>query len=243
MAEQLLMSVFANYLDNSLEDNHIAVINVGGRYFEHFLYLFDSSKENTIPKKVVCITDRDPERKEKPKGSFKKCYPYEYNQNLDDFDYKTNPSADSYSKGSHQNITFFSPEVNKGKTLEYELLMSNPTSRLLLTDSINNKQELEDLMVIFETDGSTVQNLLDKLRDSDANTRIKESITLNTFLDDEEKKKSIIASRYLNSVGKGENALELSYILSKNIDKKGTDEFVEFNIPQYIKDAIEELCQ
>jgi predicted ATP-dependent endonuclease of OLD family len=243
MAEQLLMSVFANYLDKSLEDNHVAVINVGGRYFEHFLYLFDSSEENTIPKRVVCITDRDPERKVKPKGSFKKCYPYEYNQNLDDFDYKTNPSADSYSKGSHQNITFFSPEVNKGKTLEYELLMSNPTSRLLLTDSINNKQELEDLMVIFETNGSTVQNLLDKLRDSDANTRIKESITLNTSLYDEEKKKSIIASRYLNSVGKGENALELSYILSKNIDKKGTDEFVEFNIPQYIKDAIEELCQ
>jgi len=243
VAEQLLMSVFANYLDKSLEDNHVAVINVGGRYFEHFLYLFDSSEENTIPKRVVCITDRDPERRLKPKGSFKKCYPYEYNQNLDDFDYKTNPSADSYIKGSHQNITFFSPEVNKGKTLEYELLMSNPTSRLLLTDSINNKQELEDLMVIFETDGSTVQNLLDKLRDSDANTRIKESITLNTSLDDEEKKKSIIASRYLNSVGKGENALELSYILSKNIDKKGTDEFVEFNIPQYIKDAIEELCQ
>ncbi|MGB0871047.1 MAG: AAA family ATPase [Flavobacteriales bacterium] len=243
VAEQLLMSVFANYLDKSLEDNHVAVINVGGRYFEHFLYLFDSSEENTIPKRVVCITDRDPERRLKPKGSFKKCYPYEYNQNLDDFDYKTNPSADNYIKGSHQNITFFSPEVNKGKTLEYELLMSNPTSRLLLTDSINNKQELEDLMVIFETDGSTVQNLLDKLRDSDANTRIKESITLNTSLDDEEKKKSIIASRYLNSVGKGENALELSYILSKNIDKKGTDEFVEFNIPQYIKDAIEELCQ
>lgn len=107
MAEQLLMSVFANYLDKSLEDNHVAVINVGGRYFEHFLYLFDSSKENTIPKRVVCITDRDPERKVKPNGSFKKCYPYEYNQNLDDFDYKTNPSADSYSKGSHQNITFF----------------------------------------------------------------------------------------------------------------------------------------
>lgn len=146
-------------------------------------------------------------------------------------------------KGLIKILLFFSPEVNKGKTLEYELLMSNPTSRLLLTDSINNKQELEDLMVIFETDGSTVQNLLDKLRDSDANTRIKESITLNTSLDDEEKKKSIIASRYLNSVGKGENALELSYILSKNIDKKGTDEFVEFNIPQYIKDAIEELCQ
>ncbi|MEH6538274.1 MAG: AAA family ATPase [Psychroserpens sp.] len=243
LAEQLLMSIFANYINKSLEDNHIAVINVGGRYFEHFLYLFDSSKENTIPKKIVCITDRDPERKKKPKGSFNKCYPYEYNQNLTEFDYKTNPNADSYAKGTHQNITFFSPEVSKGKTLEYELLMCNPTSKLLLTDSISNKQELEDLMSIFETDGSTVQNLLDKLRDSDTNTRIKDSINLNTVLGVEEKKISIIASRYLNSVGKGENALELSYVLTKNLDKKGTDEFVEFNLPKYIKEAIEELCQ
>ncbi|MNL37301.1 hypothetical protein D3C87_1594410 [compost metagenome] len=121
--------------------------------------------------------------------------------------------------------------------------MSNPTSSLLLTDSISNKQEIEDLMTIYKTDGSTIQDLLDKLRDSDTNTRIKDSINLNISLGIEEKKKSIIASRYLNSVGKGENALELSYILSKNIEKKGTSDFIEFNVPQYIKDAIEELCQ
>jgi putative ATP-dependent endonuclease of OLD family len=243
IAEQLLMSIFANYEDKYLEDNHVAVINVGGRYFDHFLYLFDSEKENTIHKKIVCITDRDPERKEKAKTSFKKCYPYEYNQDTDTFDYQSNTSADTYIKGTHQNITLFSPEINKGKTLEYELLMSNPTSRLLLTDSIANKTELEALMTIFETDGSTVQNLLDRLKNSDENTRIKDSINLNTTLTDEEKKKNIIASRYLNSIGKGENALELSYILSKNFEKKGTTNFIEFNVPKYIKDAIEELCQ
>ncbi|QCX38047.1 DUF2813 domain-containing protein [Aureibaculum algae] len=243
IAEQLLMSIFANYIGKSLEDNHVAVINVGGRYFDHFLHLFDSEKENTIHKKIVCITDRDPERKEKTRGNFKKCYPFEYNQDLATFDYQSNPSADRYLKDTHQNITFFSPETDKGKTLEYELLMSNPSLKLLLTDSITNKQELDDLMSEFVTTGSTVQNLLDKLRDSDANTRIKDSINLNTILDAEEKKKSIIASRYLNSVGKGENALELSYILAKNLEKKGTTDFIEFNVPQYIKNAIEELCQ
>ena len=121
--------------------------------------------------------------------------------------------------------------------------MSNPTCRLLLTDSISNKMELEALMTIYETDGSTEQNLLERLRDSDTNTRIKDSINLNTHLNTEQKKKAIIASRYLNSVGKGENALELSYILSKNLEKKGTADFIEFNVPKYIKDAIEELCQ
>jgi len=243
IAEQLLMSIFAGYIGKSLENNHVAVINIGGRYFEHFLHLFDGSKENTISKKIVCITDRDPERKEKTKSSFKKCYPFEYNQDQAIFDYRTNPSADTYLKGTHQNITFFSPEISKGKTLEYELLMSNPTSRLLLTNSTSNRDELENLMTEIEIDGSTPQNLLDKLRDSVENTRIKDSINLNTTLPDEEKKKSIIASRYLNSVGKGENALELSYILAKNLEKKGTDDFIEFNVPQYIRDAIEELCQ
>ncbi|MFC4634645.1 ATP-dependent endonuclease [Dokdonia ponticola] len=243
IAEQLLMSIFANYIGKSLEDNHVAVINIGGRYFNHFLHLFDSEKENTIPKQIVCITDRDPERKEKTKSSFKKCYPYEYNQDLVGFDYQVNPSADIYAKGTHQNITFFSPETNKGKTLEYELLMSNPSLKLLLTESIDNKEELKDLMSIFETDDSTVQDLMDRLRDSSANTRIKDSININTTFDSEEKKKSIIASRYLNSVGKGENALELSFVLSENLSKKGTDDFIEFNVPKYIKNAIEELCQ
>lgn len=242
IGEQLLMSIFAKYLEKSIEDNHTAVINVGGRYFEHFLYLFDSEKENTIPKKIVCITDRDPERKRKLESSFKKCYPFEYKQDFDVFDYRMNVSADNYLPGTHENITFFSPEIDVGKTLEYELVMSNPTSRLLLTDSISNRDELEELMIEFETNGSTVQDLLNKLRSSDANTRIKESILSNVTLTDEEKKRSIIASRYLNSVSKGENALELSYILSKNFEKKGEDDFDEFNVPQYIKDALEELC-
>jgi putative ATP-dependent endonuclease of OLD family len=108
---------------------------------------------------------------------------------------------------------------------------------------MSNKQEIEELMTIFKSDGSTVQDLLDKLKESKENTRIKEGITTSTLLNDEENKKSIIASRYLNSVGKGENALELSYILSENLKKKGTEDFVEFIVPDYIKCAIEDLCQ
>jgi putative ATP-dependent endonuclease of OLD family len=242
IAEQLLMSIFANYIDKSLEDNHVSIINVGGRYFDHFLYLFDAEKENTIPKKVVCITDRDPERKEKTESKFKKCYPFEYNQDATTFDYQTNPSANTYLKGDHANITFFSPVLNEGKTLEYEIIMCNPSLKLLLTDSISNKQEIDGLMTLYENDDSTVQDLLDKLGNSKENTRIKDGINANRVMGAGEKKKSIIASRYLNSVGKGENALELSYILSENLKKKGTNDFVEFKIPNYIKNAIEELC-
>ncbi|WP_434353941.1 AAA family ATPase [Psychrobacter sp. HD31] len=242
IAEQLLMSVLGKYIDKSLEDNHVAVINVGGRYFEHFLYLFDSTKEHTIHKKIVCITDRDPTRKEKPNGKFKKCYPYEFQQDLNKYEYQNNPFSDKYPKDSHQNITVFSSDRSNGKTLEYELLMCNPSCQLFLTESMSNKNNLEELMTLYEDNTSTVEDLLNKLGDSEENTRIIESINQNSTLNDDDKKKSIIASRYLNSIGKGENALELSYVLAENFSKKGTDEFINISIPQYIKDAIEELC-
>jgi len=240
IAEQLLMSVFAKYLDLSLEENHVAVINVGGRYFEHFLHLFDSEKENTIDKEIVCITDRDPERKEKPNGKYKKCYPYEYNQDATNYDYQINSSINSYP--NHQNITFYSQDETYGKTLEYDLLLHNPTLKLLVTESMSSQNEIKELMTQYK-DNKTLDNLLDKLRNSDENTRIKDSIISNTSFNDDEKKKAIIASRYLNSVGKGENALELSYALLENLDKKGTSDYQDVVVPEYIKNAIEKLCQ
>ena len=51
LAEQLLISILARYEGISLDENHIAVINVGGRFFDHFLYLFDSEKPNTLTRK------------------------------------------------------------------------------------------------------------------------------------------------------------------------------------------------
>ncbi|QKF58416.1 ATP-dependent nuclease [Aliarcobacter lanthieri] len=242
IAEQLLMSIFANYLDKSLEDNHVAIINVGGRFFDHFLYLFDSTKPFTINKKIVCLTDRDPERKEKPNGKFKKCYPFEYNIDLANYEYRTNVHAGKYLEDEHPNITFFSQPIEYGKTFEYELLLANPTLKILLTDSISNKEELEDLMDLYNESGKTYQDLLSRLSTSAENQRIKDGLNCST-LNEEEKKKSIIASRYLNSVGKGENALELSYVLQENLNKKGTAEYKDFIVPSYIKEAIDKLCQ
>lgn len=243
IAEQLLLSVFANYLGKSLEDNHVAVINVGGRYFGHFLYLFNSLEENTIPKKVVCLTDRDPESKEKTNGKFKKCYPFEYDNDLTKYDYQTNPNADLYPPTVHPNITFYSQPKGTGKTFEYEILINNPNLEILITDSISNAAEIKDLMMLYNSTGKTVQDLLNRLSKSKENKRIIDSITANISLSDDEKKKAVIASRYLNSVGKGENALELCYALQENLEKKGTTDFKEFNVPPYIKSAIEELCQ
>ena len=246
IAEQLLMPIFANYIGKSLEDNHISVINIGGRYFEHFLYLFDSNKENTITRQIACITDLDPTRKEKnkDKAKFKKCYPFEISADSASYDYELNLNMKKYEKGAHPNIRSFMQDKTYGKTLEYQLAFENEKCGLLLTPSLQNKNELKDLMTMIE-ESKPLDDILAKLRGSDENNRILDSITKSNgdSWSDEMKKKAIIASRYLNSVGKGENALELSSELRENLLKKDTEGFVDFNVPIYIKEAIEWMCE
>ena len=244
LAEQLLMSVFAQYEKESLEDNHTVVINVGGRFFDHFLHLFDSTKPNTIHKKIACITDRDPESKIILNGKFKKCYPYEYNLDPSTYEYKFNSSALKYPAGTHPNISFFTQDETKGKTLEYDLLLTNPTSELLLTPSISNQDEILKLMQLYSEEKKPT-DLLVALRSSTENDRIISSINIadTTTWDDDIKMRAIIASRYLNSVGKGENALELSYALLENLDLLGKPEYKNFIVPDYIKETIAWICQ
>ena len=38
------------------EDEHISIVEIGGKHFEHFVELFNG---NNVHKKVLCITDRD----------------------------------------------------------------------------------------------------------------------------------------------------------------------------------------
>ncbi len=84
-------------------------------------------------------------------------------------------------------------------------------------------------------------NALAKLRISDENDRIIQSLEASSWSEGD-KKKALVASRYLNSVGKGDNALELCNILEENLLMVG-EEKKPFNVPQYIKDAIEWLIQ
>ncbi|MEK5377580.1 ATP-dependent nuclease [Paenibacillus sp. FSL P2-0173] len=243
LAEQLLLSILANYEGISLEEKHIAIINVGGRYFEHFLYLFDRENPYALNKKVAFLTDRDPERKKiGSRTSFKKCYPFEYDINHSIYEYKRNPASFKNQPDPIKNIAGFSQSVEEGKTFEYELILANPNLELLITDSMQNKVEIKELMELYRN-GYALNNYKETLRKSDENKRILESIDQNTLWNSDQKCKNIIATRYLNSVGKGENALELAYVLEENLSKKGTSDYHEFNVPEYIKQAIAWISQ
>lgn len=240
LAEQLLMSIFAEYIGKSLDDNHIAVINVGGKYFDHFLNLFNINN-SAINRKVVCITDRDPERKiiSTDKQSFKKCYPFEMQIDTTTYEYRFNKRDEDYSS----NIEFFLQDDVFGKTLEYDLIRYNPTFEGLITDSMSNKKEITDLMKLLG-EGKGLEELCDRLSKSEENARIIEAIKqTNLTWREADKKIALIAARYLNSVGKGVNALELAYVLQENLAKHGKEGYVEFVVPKYIKEAIEWVCE
>ena len=234
IAEELLLATMAKYIGHSLEDNHVAVINVGGRYFNHFIKLFDTSRPYAISKKIVCLTDRDPSRKKRNGGQhFEKCYPYEYGCDSAGYEYSENANDNINSFNSNVTIHFFSQDELKSKTFEYDLILHNSKLDMLVTDSMKNQKEIKALMTM------EYSNALNKLTRSDENDRITQSLEASSWEDDE-KQKALVASRYLNSVGKGENALELCNILEENL-LLPTNERKPFNVPQYIKDSIEWL--
>ncbi|MBP7097501.1 MAG: AAA family ATPase [Prevotella sp.] len=231
LAEELLMKVFAKYLGYDLTKEHVLVVNMGGRYFHHFLKMFDSNKDYSINKKLACLTDID------PTCDSEACYPFEFNMDLNKV-YRHHADQEMVTYASHPNIHYFRQGETYGKTLEYDLILSNPHCHRLITDSVSNKEELKFLM-----GSSNLQEMFGKLRSSQENERIKQSLTSCQW-SEEEKEKALIASRYLSSISKGCNALELNLILEDNLMlPNGDKNKFDFNVPTYIDSALKWLFQ
>lgn len=251
LAEEILIPTLAKYCGKNLEDHHVAVVPVGGRFFDNFLALFDATNRYAIPKKVVCLKDRDPEQKENTESYYEGCYPYNYGQDTANYTYRDHLATKIATYIRHSNIRFFGQNHPKGKTFEYELCLNNVDSKILITRSISNKNELDDLLNLYAQSKPT-SDLLGRLGKSGPKKELKDAIS--TLVDpnwsEEDKKKAIIATRYLNSVGKGENALELANLLEANLGLPTsvpigvtTPVQQDFNVPYYIKKAILWICQ
>lgn len=240
ITEQLLIPEFAKYLDVDLIDYQISTINLNGRYFTHFLKLFDTTKsDNAIPKRVVCITDKDPERisLNVEKAAWKACYPFEIDIDPDRFSYKQSSNPIHHLKKTSNDddlIQVFMQEY--GSTFEYQLLLDNPNLTKLISPSMRNQEELKKLMSLYSEDMTkdTLDKIYNLIREGDFKKRIKHYISKST---DQEttKAKNIIAARYLESIKKGEVAQELTATISQIGQDKNAIKLV---VPDYIKEAI-----
>lgn len=244
LAEQLLLPSFSESLGQDLTDTHTSIINIGGRYFDHFLKLFDKSRNgNAIKKKVACITDVDPVRKKKDdKGaSWEACLPLLLNSEPDSYEYRScsNGLVNSEKNNANKEIRVFSQKEGESSTLEYDLILENITCTELITDSFSNKEELQKLMIAYQSE-KTLNEMIQILRNGNYKRNIENNIANNLFSEDE-KKKHIIAGRYLGSLNKGEAAQELAHVILVLIG--GNNEKVNINCPNYIKEAIEWIGQ
>jgi predicted ATP-dependent endonuclease of OLD family len=238
ITEQLLLPIFAEYKGESLESEHVSVINIGGRYFDHFLKLFDSTKPYTINKKVACITDLDPTYTVDEDIVKEKCYPFENSDELVEFNECSNKIVDDYSEGKHSNIQCFSQDKGIGKTFEYAIAYENPKLDIHVVSSIANNEEIQNLIKAYK-EGKSLNEMIEiHSTKGNENKRIIESIQKSVMVDDE-LKKHLIAARYLNSLSKGENAYDLAHVLEGNLPENEC----EFQVPSYISNAIEWLCK
>jgi putative ATP-dependent endonuclease of the OLD family len=242
----LVLPEFARKLELFLEDSHTTVINIGGRYFDHFLKLFDINKSPyAINKKIACITDLDPVRKQKnieitdevdaDTSNWEKCSPVFLGLDNELYDYKktsnklVNKIAD-YSS----NIRIFTQPLGLSSTFEYELIRKNPNNNLI-TSSVSNKQELMDLFQMVN-ENESLEKIIKRIRKSKFKSELQESFQSGVLMDNNDNKKAILASRYLLSVKKGEAAQEIANLIS-------IDEEDLISAPDYLSEAIKWISQ
>lgn len=228
LAEQILIPVFVKKLGYEEEwlRQQAIIVNLSGRYFDHFLKMYNG-ENGTFPVRIACITDRDPMTKKDGTEKFVSCWPVEYYED-DEGRFQNHGQKYVNKYKGHANIHFFSQD-EYGKTLEYDIARYNANEPAIITDSMHNQNELKEMLSkdSFEEVCKVCksQELIDIFKK-------------NTKWDDVHKRTGLIAARYLSSLSKGEYALELATVLSESAET-----FERFNVPPYIKDAIEWLLE
>lgn len=241
ISEQLLIPQFSKLLNKDLIDYQVSVINIGGRYFNHFLKLFDVEKnKKAINKKVACITDLDPVKKKKDiKGSnWVKAYPYELDGD-NTYEYKacSNSTIEAYSKNT-KNIRVYTQEKGKSCTFEYDMILANPEQSKLITKSVSNRDELVHLMEKVKNENISFEDYLDEIVYEKFKRKYGQLIG-KTDYSVEDMKTHLLATRYLKSISKGVVAQELSQVFS---NEKDSEELTS-SVPKYISEAIKWICQ
>jgi predicted ATP-dependent endonuclease of OLD family len=260
LAEQILLPCFAAYEkdkdDNNAEDElisqHVSIISVDSRTFKHFLklYKFSDANENAINKKVVCITDTDPEKKCED-NKWRSCFPFELDtgENFKPVATHITELQNDFEKMCN-NIKVFFPTAGKGKTLEYEIAIANPAAELLIADcfpsqnsphTVDNIKKLYEIYKINSKDFDTLKNQYLSLLSGDKKTKYEKLVNTldNAISNDNEKSKALLATIFLNVVKnlKGTYAFELEQKLREDLKKRNPI----FRVPEYIGKAIKEV--
>lgn len=264
LAEQLLLPALSAYelhdcernltTEDELINQHVSIISVDSRTFKHFLSLYSYSDENdsAIQKRVVCITDADPEEKGSD-NKWRGCFPFQLKTD-DNFKALATHVTDLKTdfESNFTNISIFHPKAGIGKTLEYEIARYNSGSNLIITESfpasnspntIANFKTVQAQFVKSPTDFDTLASTYNALLTDKQKNKfdiLKSQISASDF-SGKDKSIAFISVLYYNIVKnlKGEHALYLEDNLRNDI-LSGNRKFI---VPTYIKDAINHILK
>lgn len=252
LSEQMLIPCFAEYLDleQTLVNNHTAIISVDSRTFKHFLKIFSFDEEENpfaIKKKVVCITDADPTAKKGKYWVSKFPFSLEHEESTKPLSTHVQDLKSIFAD-KNENIFVFHPNEETGKTLEYELAQYNPKSELLITDSFpsqNSAHTPDNFKMLQDMIENDTDDLIEKYKELRGINEIGDDDILagisTSSWSNEKKNKAFLAAVYYTIVqnAKGEHAFFLEKKLRDNFNS-GDDKY-QFSIPEYIRKALEEI--
>lgn len=228
IAERLLMPLFMDKCGCSFEDEHIAIVEIGGKHFEHFIELFNKNKIN---KKVLCITDND--------------FPWIVDEKVSKFKEYTKYVPSHITKLNERfqiNNLHISTQSMGGRTFEDELFLSNfkdedvckelfkiPVSQIVSQFIDKNSLAFDEWnRNIGSLDGRSkkfVEKRLLSFKD----------VIEDDMLKKDHYEKLFFADLFLHYAESGKGDLALSILVNEQLSKK-------LVVPLYIQEGLKWLC-
>lgn len=209
------------------EDEHVSIVEIGGKHFEHFVELFNG---NALKKKVLCITDKD----------------FSWNNEEEKFKTWESYSEDkpTHIKKLTERFTFdeFKILTQKcgGKTFEDELFLANSknidTAVELLKMAL--PESLHETIDLCKLDIAKLQEQLPSIDGRSKSVIQKYVNSYKNRIDQEEQNRKfyetlVFAEIFLHYAKANKGDLALSILTQAEI--------LSLNVPSYIKEGIEWL--
>ncbi|MCH4164302.1 MAG: AAA family ATPase [Lentilactobacillus diolivorans] len=240
LAEQMLFPQFIKMNKKHIQNQHVTVINLSGRYFIPFLHMFDTfgNPTNAIYKKVACVTDFDPILN-------KKTFPPILRHTLDSETLAKCKSGNNniadIRKLNSSNIEVFTQDPNAGWTFEYQLMLENQEQSNLFDEnytSLKNISGLEELIQSKKDPDFTFS----QFHNSFQSERVKKLInTLEKLLDDNKNKdktldKDCLISQFIATVFLW--SIKDKGLYSQELAEKLENGVKDFHIPKYVEKCL-----
>jgi putative ATP-dependent endonuclease of OLD family len=231
LTEKLLVPIFMHKEGLDIDDNHISVVEMGGKWIKHFLYLFAPQRKT----KVLCLTDCDYQW---IVSNGINTTPYTTYEAVHVRELKGFEAANPYIKASCQ------CNADGGTTFEDQLMLDNWTNKVTLRKQLLKLVFPDTLCKFVDDYPLTIPQWYKNLKNLRKDTREKVLQIISPFRDgylaafnrkDKNNWTALFFSTLFKEYASSQKGnLALSILTDEKLCK-------ELNTPRYIKEGIEWL--